>query len=123
MEEGRHVQSTTRFAQPRRFITAQLYTYTYIRKEIRRIYRRRGEFELRQWLARTFPDQPNLMPTVEGAVNAVYWGALWLLLCGPICFYLLCCRCCISGRSKPPSKEIDYKSTSADDVMAAKKTD
>ena len=94
LSEGRHVNSTTSFTQPRRFITAQLYAYAYPRKEIRKYYRANLEFELRKWLAKTFSDKQNLMPTVEQFVNTAYWSAIWLIICGPILFYLIFCRCC-----------------------------
>ena len=56
IDEGKFVNSTTSFEQPRRFIPLQLYVYTYPRKEIRKFYRARVEYDLRVFLAKQFPD-------------------------------------------------------------------
>ena len=50
IETQKYFNSTTRFPQPSRFHEAQLYTYTYIKKEIRYVYKEHIEVPLRRFM-------------------------------------------------------------------------
>ena len=117
IDENRQGNSTTSFAQPRRFMTLQLYIYTYPRKTIRNIYRQHIEWELRRFLAYSAPSFGNLMPHVTEVVHYVYWSLIWLIIAGPSCLYLVCCRLrCCRGK-KTEQNEIPYLSSSRDDIL------
>ena len=105
IDEQRQTNSTTIFAQPRRFIPLQLYLYAYPRKHIRMIYRFKLEHHLRVFLAKIF--KGNHMPEVPQVVNFAYWGLVWLILAGPVCLYLVCCRCCGCCGSRKARKNVD----------------
>ena len=113
--------STTSFAQPRRFYPPQLYLYAYPRKDIRNYYRQHLEWELRVWLDYLFPNSGNLMPKLANVVDAIYWTLVWLILAGPSCFYLIFCRClgcCGRGKKAGAAKAApSYHSSSAADVL------
>ena len=92
IENEGYYKSTTSFAQPRRFYQIQLYLYTYPRKEFRVYYRKKLEFDFRQWLANNYPKV--VFPNVEVVTNYVYWTAVWLIFAFQVITFLIIKRCC-----------------------------
>ena len=94
--------------------------YSYPRKNIRGYFRKNYEYDLRVWLAKNYPEIT--MPKPDEVVNYIYWGTLWLIIAGPICLYLVICRCLCAIR-KPRGEYTAFVSSSENDVLKAKKKD